>query len=233
MDPLKDKKFIETQHDYGLTNDEKSITVELHWKFTSSLFSLPLDEKEIFNLSKPTFKSIHGHRIRGLYNEDLLLILCIHNAGHRWSDVTWICDISEFIQHNVDINWEKVIENAKKMGVLRMLLINLNLAKELLGLQLPDEILPYLNNDNEAKKISKVLQKNIFIKKNGKTSLIKEVNTNFKIRDNIFWGIKDSMNSAIKPTTYEWNNIHIPNFLYPFYYLFRPLMLIIRYMIIY
>jgi hypothetical protein len=228
LDPVKDKKFIETQHDYGLSNNEKSITIELHWKFTSSLFSLPLKEEEIFNLNIPTYHTINGHRVRSLYSEDLLLILCIHNAGHRWSDLAWICDIAEFIQHN-NINWGKVIWNARKMGSLRILLINLNLAKDLIGLELPDEILPYLKSDNELEKISNQINFNLFLKNCDKTSLLEEIILNLKIRDKTFWGVKDSINSAVKPTTYEWTNIPLPIFLYPFYYLLRPFMLIKRY----
>lgn len=232
LDPIKEKKFVETQHDYGFTNDEKSVTIELHWRFTSLLFSLPIDEKEVFNVNDKNYAFINNHKIRSLNPEDLFLILCIHNSEHRWSRLAWICDIAEFVQHNCNINWEKIIRKAKRIGIFRILLINLNLAKDLFDLKIQDErIVYYLKNDDNVEEISNQIKTNIFIKKHDKVALLREISLNIKVRDKIFRGIIDCILGAVKPTTYEWKNIALPSIFYPFYYLLRPFMLLKRYKI--
>ncbi len=192
LEPLKEKKFVETQYDYGLTNYEKYITLELHWRFTSLLFTLPKNKEQIADVDNLTYITLNGHRIRSLYPEDMILILCIHNSGHRWSQLAWICDIAEFIQCNNNMNWELVIEKARRIGSFKILLINLNLAKDLLGLELPDEVSSHVNN-LDVINISKRIKLNIFQKNCDKTRLLEEILLNLKIRDKTFWGIKDSI----------------------------------------
>ena len=51
--------------------------------------------------------------------ENLLLILSIHCAGHLWSSLAWLCDISELININGNFDWDKIMSNAGKLGIRR------------------------------------------------------------------------------------------------------------------
>ncbi len=46
--------------------------------------------------------------------ESQILILSVHSAKHDWTKLSWICDISEFIQKE-NIDWKKIILASRKI----------------------------------------------------------------------------------------------------------------------
>ncbi len=79
--------------------------------------------------------------MRHIALEDLLLILCVHGAKHRWDRLGWICDIAELIDSHRDLDWGRIIVQASRLGSGRILFLGLLLAQNLLGARLPDDIL--------------------------------------------------------------------------------------------
>lgn len=90
---------------------------------------------------------INDYKFKTFNNENLLILLCIHGARHNWSRISWICDVSELIQHH-KINWSEVTRNAGKLGVMRILLITLSLVHDLLGTPFPREIRDLFEDDS-------------------------------------------------------------------------------------
>ena len=104
---LQEKIYLNSQRDYQFNNPQNNTNIEIHWNFIGLSFTYPTD-----NFSNPKnlkHIQIHNRDVLSLANEDMLLILCIHASGHLWERLSWICDISEFIQSNEDINWEDLI----------------------------------------------------------------------------------------------------------------------------
>ena len=132
--------YFKTQSEHKFINKNNKIIVEIHNKFQGHFFSFPISPEFLYE--KNSLKTIifNNNQINVLSNENLILLLCIHCARHDWSRLFWICDISEmFKSHEIDCS--KLFENAEKLKVKRILLINLFLASDLLGLKLSDEII--------------------------------------------------------------------------------------------
>ena len=72
------------------------------------------------------------------------------------------------------------------------------------------------------------LEENLF-ENNNQKGLLWEVIMNFKIRDNIIYGFKDCLKGLINPSFYEFNSFPLPYFLFPLYYIYRPINLIRRF----
>ncbi len=117
------------------------------------------------------------------------------------------------------------------MGTKRILLMNIYLANVLLGTTIPDYIIPQLKSDKKIKTISNNIKQYIFTTNSNSMRLFERVQINLVMRDKVFFGLMDSLKGALKPTVYEWKRFSIPLFMYPIYFLLRPLFLLIRYKI--
>jgi hypothetical protein len=113
-------------------------TVELHWAFTRADFAIPLDFDALAARLEPT--SLQGRSLSRFAREDLLLILCIHGAKHRWKRLEWICGVAEALRAPGEIDSIHLLERAEALQSRRMLLLGLYLAHDLLDAPLPPEL---------------------------------------------------------------------------------------------
>ncbi|MDY9922940.1 nucleotidyltransferase family protein [Methanobacterium sp.] len=231
LDKLKEKKYVESQHEYQFINQKNNYLLELHWKFSELFFFFPNDELDVIDLHKLNSTYINGRNIKFFSSEDLFLILCLHNAGHRWARLSWICDIGVFLHENKKLEWDKIFNNATRMGISRIILINLYLSKILLGSEFPKSINNILKSDKDVKNVSEEIINEIFSKDPISSQLSQELIMKFRIREKFIYGLMDVIKNGTKPTIRDWKIIPLPIYLYPLYYLLRPIRLIIGYRI--
>jgi len=227
ISPKKENKFIKTQYHYIFANDEHKIILELHWNFLSTLFSFNTNVPSMFVSGCHQLK-LGNHEIIQLSHEDLFLLLCIHNAGHRWKRLQWLSDLNELLD-SYYINWEMILKKSNQLGVMRILGINLSLMADLFDSKIPVEVLKQFDKDKKIKKISNEIKSELFSKNPNPVKLFDEVFLTINVRDKIILGIRDLIKSSVNPTLYEWINISIPSrfiFLYSF---IRPFLLLKRY----
>jgi len=130
-------RFRARNKDLIFENLNGRVRLELHWRLTGRHFSFPLELKELWGRLEPV--SLAGVEMPTLGTEDLFLYLCMHGSRHGWDRLVWICDIAELIRVRQDICWKRVMERASELGCERMLVLGLQLAKELLGAELPKQ----------------------------------------------------------------------------------------------
>lgn len=217
----KENKFIKTQRDIKFFSNTLGIVLELHWTFKSFYFSLPSGEhlcekNDVVKLSDTNVEAYSPSP------EDLFLILCLHNASHRWAALFWLCDINQMIKsHNLD--WDKIMEKARKQVIERIVLINIYLVNDLWGVEIPEEV----RSDFDSQIIEEV-KKTIFTNEKS-SSLFQELLITIKLRDNLIYGIKDVLRSIFTPGVCEWKTLSLPIQLWPLYRIYRPFNLIRRY----
>jgi hypothetical protein len=86
--------------------------------------------------------------VRTLRAEDLLLVLSVHAAKHVWAQLSWLCDIAQLV-NSQRLDWNAIQCEAKRLGIERILSLNLLLAHKLLGSPLPPAIHPRSNCHSE------------------------------------------------------------------------------------
>lgn len=158
-----------------------------------------------------------------------LLILCIHNAKHNWDGLSWICDLSEFLKSQRDIEWSEILEKAEKLCIKRVLLINLKLAVDLFELKIPDEISYLMNDDKYVKKVSNQVKNRFFQEKDKSLNIVDKFILDLTKREKIKYGLMDCVKGLTRPTYLDFKDVSLPESLYPVYYLIRPFLLIKRY----
>jgi hypothetical protein len=124
-------------------NPSKAVIVDLHWELTPS-FTFP------FKL--PKFESL-WQRTRLLWFEtqtvidfswdDLLIILALQVTRSGYEDrqtLMQICDLAELIRIHQTLDWPKLLQQSRTLGIERPLWISLLLIQKVLQCKLPDEI---------------------------------------------------------------------------------------------
>jgi hypothetical protein len=191
----QEEKYLKSQREYKFTNPHYNINLEIQWKFPVLSYTFPIHSDFCGQLIK---KSISGHKIVGPNNENMLLILCIHNAGHFWSRISWICDIAEFITAN-EICWEKIIEKTAELRIERILFLNLLLARDFLGINIPNQISSKFESDSTLEKIIDTIKKRIFLNSPEVPNTLQDIILRLVIRENNIDRIKDFFRLIIKP----------------------------------
>jgi len=147
--PLSDDElaaFVATEKDITLLHDSLGINLEIHWGVVSD--SDPIHVDPAFLWENLRTHTIAGRPVQTLRLEDLLLILCIHGAKHRWERLVWLCDVAEIVRTPGWVDWNVVLRNARRLGSGRILFLGLALASDLLGAELPPIVLRAIAADS-------------------------------------------------------------------------------------
>ena len=223
---VDDSYYMKLEPEYQFIDKNMDIIVEIKWNYHGNFFSLPepdilsneLENIHMNNYKFPTFSPANQ-----------LLILCIHNAKHNWDGLSWICDLSEFLKSQRDIEWSEILEKAEKLCIKRVLLINLKLAVDLFELKIPDEISYLMNDDKYVKKVSNQVKNRFFQEKDKSLNIVDKFILDLTKREKIKYGLMDCVKGLTRPTYLDFKDVSLPESLYPVYYLIRPFLLIKRY----
>lgn len=144
-----------------LVREDGRVLVELHWAITSQTFPFRLDPTSLWERVESI--ALEGTPVRNLSPEDLLLVLCVHGAKHHWGRLMWISDIAEMLRtYTQRIDWDRLMQRADGLGGVRMLLLGLLLAHDLLGAKLPDEIRQRTRSDSTLAHLAAEVQSGLF-----------------------------------------------------------------------
>lgn len=133
---------------------DSNVEVDLHWGLTPFYFPLAIDFDRLWQCVKPV--SLAETTIISFSSEDLLLILCVQVAKDCWErrqqleQLAKVCDIAELIQARPTLDWGQVGEQANTLGAARMFCFALFLAKNLLGVALPEDVWLEIQADSVA-----------------------------------------------------------------------------------
>ncbi len=156
-------------------------------------------------------------------NEELnLLYLCCHGAYHRWFRLFWLKDFSYILQkHKFDP--EKVLHQAKKLGLERLVSFSSKYAAGIFGVQNPFENL-FAQKHNKY-----LIDRSIEALKTGAEMF---ETTKLKKASNIFYQLRLKKGLVYKihcfkpllPHYDDWKIIRLPNWLFFLYYPLRPVL---------
>ncbi len=220
-------KYMEVHNDLKFINKQNNIVLEIHWGFYDDIFSIPSPNK--FDV-KENEKKIYINNLEVLNpsSEDMFLILCLHNASHRWNSLILLKDLMEFVKSH-EINWKYVFDKADKLIVKRILNINLYLVRNILKINLPHSVLKQIEKDKKSLIISQDIQNELLNKSPCMLSLKDEMIITIKLREKFIYGVKDVLMALTTPAIYEWKHLPLPTYLWFIYSIYRPVNLLWRY----
>jgi hypothetical protein len=123
---------------YCETLQGTSTQVELHWAFTNRDIAFPYELDDV--AARLGTLRISHQDVSVFPLEDLLLILCVHGAKHRWERLEWLAGVGEAVRSAQQMDWDALLERASTLGVRRMLLLGLLLSHEIVDAPVPPDV---------------------------------------------------------------------------------------------
>jgi hypothetical protein len=216
LSPRQEKAYLHSGYEYvfGL-NDDRSL-IELQWRILPRFYAIEFDLETMFERSVDI--EIEGFRVGSLCREDLMLVLCVHAAKHGWAQLGMLRDIATLADLGLD--WKWVRAEARRLGIFRILLVSLLLARNLLSCPVPATLADFCEIQ-DAEKLASAIQVRL--------STIEEVdirslryfrdfmNTRERWQDRARFASRLAVTSSVR----EWESVRIPDSLFPLYRFIR------------
>jgi putative nucleotidyltransferase-like protein len=147
-----------SHYQHTMIRDADGVVVELHWAFAPRYFRFPLGLGALGR--EPLL--LDSRRVDTIVPADLLVVLCVHGGRHLWSRLGWVADIAELLRARPEVEWGDALGRATTLGVRRMLLVGLALARETLGAELPEVLERALSPDRATLQLARRLEAQLF-----------------------------------------------------------------------
>ncbi|MFZ0921949.1 MAG: nucleotidyltransferase family protein, partial [Candidatus Acidiferrales bacterium] len=122
--------------------------IEFHTESTLRHFPRPPDIEEM--ALRSTTVSLNGREVSTFALADTVLMLCVHGAKDFWSRLIWVADVAALVEKLTDVDWARLLMEAKKYDAERMVLLGLWLASAIFESKLPAGILQDIEGDPVA-----------------------------------------------------------------------------------
>jgi hypothetical protein len=225
MTSSQEAEYLKANCEYNFDRQSPHVHVEIHWAFLPTNYYVPFDERIWSCLETMSFE---GTTIHCFSSDDLVLALCAHATKHQWSQIKFVSDLAGIISRH-QIDWDQVVTDADEMGLMRILHLGLLLAHDLLGAELPKKMLREAESDNAAKKMALHLSEKLFSEPNGPEGIIETYLFWPRTREHLSDRAKYLFFVGLKPNRADYDAFPMPGFLYPIYWIVRPVRLFCQY----
>ena len=156
------------------------------------------------------------------FPEDLLLILCIHGTKHIWQRLAWICDVANLIEVCKEMDWERILDQSQQMKIERIVLLGVFLAKDLVGIELPGEIVRKFDHISEVQKLSTKVYGTLFNGVQNSDRVVDEHLFHLRLMERLTDKANYCLELGFIPNIGDWQYVSLPDSLFFFYYIIRP-----------
>jgi len=173
--------------------------IEIHWTITRPNQHYTIAVDELWERAVPI--QIVGIDVWGLCPEDLLLHLCVHTSyQHQFAfGLRPSCDIAQVIEHYGEaLDWGIVRQRAETWGWGRGVYLALYLAKELVGANVPGEVLRQLKPSTFEDTIVTTAKNQLFAER-AATGPVSRNLAQLMGRDNLWASLRDFYHSVFVP----------------------------------
>ena len=210
----------DTEHTFNSAGD----ILEIHWAIAEKGVQQPLKTDQFLEQLLPV--EFYGQPIYELSPENLLLMLCIHGTKHHWANLCWIADLGRFTQVYSHLDWSGILDKATQYGFYKIVCNSLYLSDLMCGVNFPQNV---QDRYREAPDIEQFAVETIHSIKCHLNNQIPQTGGDMKYyirsrertRDRLYY----IFDQAFVPKQVDWLTLSLPKFLYPLYYVFRPLRL--------
>lgn len=137
--------------EYAFRQTHTKLLVEFHTEVTFRYHPRPLSVERLFE--RRTYQKIDSREVPALSLEDELVLICVHGGKHFWEQLSYIADVATFVSRQA-LDWERAKAVAEEVGALRMVLVGLRLAKDVLSAELPEPFERAVRNDTASSKLA-------------------------------------------------------------------------------
>lgn len=214
--------------EYQYSDDSRRLFVELHTEATLRHFPVPPDLDDLAQRLQPV--NLGGHELRTFGPEDMLPMLCVHGSKDFWARISWIADVSEFVQSQPQLDWDRVFRDAQSQGTQRMLFLGLALANRLLSAPLPSSVARRAESDPVAVSIAQQIERAHLSREWPQLGAAWRFHYRRKMLPKALDGWRYAARLTLLPADEDyWGTVRLPRGLAPLYVALRPFRLLRKY----
>jgi hypothetical protein len=192
--------------------------LDLQWRIVPRFYSIDLKVSDLFARADEIVVGDGG--MRTLCAEDVMLVLCVHAAKHVWVQLSWLCDIAQ-LANSQQLDWNAIQNEARRLGIERIVNLNLLLAHELLGSAVPPTIRRHLREDPATTVLADEVLRIIAGSVPYDTETIPYFRLMLRLRERWQHRARFLWRLAVTPSVSEWSAVRLPKHLKPLYRLVR------------
>jgi hypothetical protein len=169
---------VAISHHLDLLIKDDRVAVEVHWNLTRPGLPYSIEPEELWQRMVPV--RIAGRDLWSLALEDLILHLCVHTSyQHQFIfGLRPSCDLAEVLaRHGADLDWDALLQRAERWRWQRGVFLALRLARDLVGADVPEEVLARLRPTGFDERIAHMARLQIL----GDTAVARELSPRFAI----------------------------------------------------
>ncbi|MFL5542422.1 MAG: nucleotidyltransferase family protein [Longimicrobiaceae bacterium] len=226
LSPAQERWFRRMDGDYPLVHRGTRLLLELHARVSSERFCMPISTDALIGRSATV--PLGGGRVRTLGDDDLLLVLAVHGAKHRWKRLEWVAALAELLRAGRgDVG--AALRLASGVHARRTLLLGLALARRLLDAPLAEEVVREIEDDAGLAALAAEAEGRMFGEEaqDGEDTAA-NLRFNLRARDGAVDRARYAARWLFAPTPEDWRWAHLPDALFPLYRVLRPVRLLLR-----
>jgi len=217
--PSEEPAYVASGCGYVFHSPAGRNLLDLQWRMAPRFYCFDFDIAAFFDRAGEI--TVAGRAMPTLAAEDLLLVLCVHAAKHVWVQLSWLCDIAQLAKSR-QLDWNTIQENARRMGIERIVNLNLFLAHKLLGAALSPQIQNRVQNDSStsalADEILPIIERSVPYD----TESVPYFRLMMRLRERRLDQARFLWRLALTPSVSEWSAVRLPK---PLHSLYRPVRL--------
>ncbi len=176
---------------------------------------------------------VAGREIESLSPEDTLIVLCAQlvkdASGRPPLYLIKICDIAELVRANPELDWKRVVREARALGCARIVASALLLARQLLQAPIPELGLASPRRQHREALLDHTLDKLVNQWSSDHVGRLGSKRIHFMLRER--WRDKllpyaNRFRKAVRPNERDQDFLRLPRWLWPVYTLLRPIRLL-------
>ncbi len=192
--------------------------LDVQWRIVPRFYSINFDIAGFLDRGDEIM--LGGHPVRTLCAEDLLLVLCVHAAKHVWVQLSWLCDITKLV-NSAQLDWTAIQHQAQRLGIERIVNLNLLLAHQLLGMPLPSLISERVIEDPSITVLADEILPVIKHSAHYETESAAYFHLMLRLRERWQDRVRFLLRLSFTPSVSEWNAVRLPKSLQPMYRVVR------------
>jgi hypothetical protein len=225
LSPAQEAVWLADKANRTFCGAGRAAVVELHWAITPRFFGFALDGDRLWERVERA--ALCGRAVWGVSAEDLVLTLYVHGAWHCWRRLEWLAGVSELIRGRPGLDWDRILAQARGLGVRRIVQLGLHLTGRLLGVPLPQEVTADGGRDPAVRALAAGMYRRL-AGEGQATGQWAGGLFHLRARERLRHKIEYCLRRALTPAEGDWQSWPLPPGLRFLYYPLRPLRLLRR-----
>ena len=218
LSPTEERAYLISGYECAFDSDAGRNLLEVQWALQPRFYAVDLTVESLFR--RAVSVTVAGREMKMPSPEDLLLILSVHAAKHVWERLIWLCDIAQIIKLP-NLNWPWIADQARILGVARILHVTLLLANRLLEATIPASVESATRGDHTAFTLADEIYAQITEDAKCDVESTRYFRLMLRLRERRLDRMKFLQRLVFTPGPSEWKAIRLPAPMFPLYRLVR------------